>query len=55
MNRQPTTLALPPEVVDRLRAAAGKIIMDSPEFRRLLKDIGATIVASPSVKPCRIG
>ena len=51
LNRQPTTFVLPPEAVDRLRAAAGTIIMDSPEFQRLLKDVGARMVDSPAVKP----
>lgn len=46
LNQQPTSFFLPPEAVDRLRAAAGTIIMDSPEFQRLLKDVGATIVPS---------
>ena len=49
LNRQPTSFVLPPEAVDRLRAAAGKIIVASPEFRRLLTDVGAKIVACPSV------
>ena len=44
LNQQPTTFVLTPEAVDRLRAAAGTIIMDSPEFKRLLKDVGAKIV-----------
>jgi NTE family protein len=44
LNRQPTTFVLEPEAVDRLRAAAGTIIRDSPEFKRVLKDIGARIV-----------
>ena len=48
LNQQPTSFVLPPEAVDRLRAAAGTIIMDSPEFKRLLKDIGARIVDDPS-------
>ena len=47
LNQQPTTFVLPPEAVDRLRAAAGTIILASPEFRRLLKDIDATVVADP--------
>jgi len=47
LNRQPTTFVLTAEAVDRLRAAAGTIIMDSPEFQRLLKDVGARIVADP--------
>ena len=44
LNRQPTTFVLPPEAVDRLRAAAGTIILESPEFKRLLKDAGAKVV-----------
>ncbi len=47
LNQQPTSFVLPAEAVDRLRAAAGTIIMDSPEFKRLLKDVGADIVAQP--------
>ena len=45
LNQQPTTFVLPPEAVDRLRAAAGTIIGASPEFQRLLKDVGAKVVA----------
>ena len=48
LNLQPTSFVLPPEAVDRLRAAAGTIILASPEFQRLLKDFGAKIVADPS-------
>ena len=48
LNRQPTSFVLPAEAVDRLRAAAGTIILASPEFQRLLKDVGAKIVADPS-------
>jgi NTE family protein len=48
LNEQPTTFVLPDEAVDRLRAAAGKIIMASPEFKRLLKDVGARIVPTPT-------
>jgi NTE family protein len=53
LNQQPTSFVLPPEAVDRLRAAAGTIILGSPEFQRLLKDVGAKIVpdASGSGKP----
>ncbi len=47
LNAQPTSFVLPAEAVDRLRAAAGKVILDSPEFQRLLKDLGADIVAGP--------
>jgi len=44
LKEQPTSFVLPAEAVDRLRAAAGKIILASPEFQRLLKDIGAEVV-----------
>ena len=47
LNEQPTSFVLPPEAVDRLRKAAGTIIMDSPEFKRLLKDVGAKVVDDP--------
>ncbi len=48
LNEQPTSFVLPPEAVDRLRAAAGTIIQASPEFQRLLKDVGAKVVADPA-------
>jgi NTE family protein len=48
LNRQPTSFVLTDEAVDRLRAAAGKIIMDSPEFQRLLRDVGARVVSEPA-------
>jgi NTE family protein len=44
LNKLPTSFHLPGEAVDRLRAAAGKIILESPEFQRLRNDVGATIV-----------
>ena len=44
LNDLPTSFALSDEAVDRLRAAAGRIILNSPEFQRLLKDLGATVV-----------
>jgi NTE family protein len=47
LNELPTTFFLPPEAIDRLRAAAATIIRDSPEFKRLLKDAGARIVTEP--------
>lgn len=46
LNQQPTSFVLPAEAVDRLRAAAGTIIMDSPEFQRLMKDAGARVVTA---------
>ncbi|MCC7325665.1 MAG: patatin-like phospholipase family protein [Burkholderiales bacterium] len=47
LNEQPTSFVLPSEAVDRLRTAAGTIILVSPEFQRLLKDVGATIAPPP--------
>jgi NTE family protein len=49
LNAQPTSLVLPPEAVDRLRATAATIVIDSPEFKRLLKDVGAMI--APGIQP----
>jgi NTE family protein len=48
LNQQPTSFVLAPEAVDRLRAAAGTIILSSPEFQRLLKDVGAKLTAEPA-------
>jgi len=48
LNQLPTSFVLPAEAVDRLRAAAATLIMDSPEFKRLLRDVGAKLVAEPS-------
>jgi len=48
LNELPTTFRLSDEAIDRLRAAAGKIIMASPDFQQLLQDIGARIVTDPS-------
>jgi NTE family protein len=47
LNQQPTSFVLPPEAVDRLRAAAGTIMKSSPEFQRLLDDMGAKIIVEP--------
>ncbi len=47
LNQQPTSFTLPDEAVDRLRAAAGTIILASPEFQRVLKDVGATLLPQP--------
>jgi NTE family protein len=48
LNNLPTSLVLPDAAVDRLRAAAGKIILASPEFQRLLRDVGARVVTEPT-------
>lgn len=47
LNNLPTSLALPDAAVDRLRAAARKILLASPEFQRLLRDAGARVVTEP--------
>ena len=47
LNLQPTTFVLEPEAVDRLRGG-GTIIMDSPEFKRLMRDVGARVTADSS-------
>jgi NTE family protein len=36
-NQLPTSFALPADAVDRLRAAAKRIILDSPDFQQMLK------------------
>jgi hypothetical protein len=45
LHNLPTSFVLSPEAADRLRAAARTIILSSPEFKRLLKDAGANLVA----------
>jgi NTE family protein len=44
LNETPTSFVLSDEQVDRLRAAAGRIIEASPDFQRLLRDIGAKVI-----------
>jgi NTE family protein len=41
LNQLPTSFSLPAEAIDRLRAAAGKIILESPDFQEMLRDEGA--------------
>jgi hypothetical protein len=38
-NNLPTTFSLPSETIDRLRAVASKLLTESPEYQRLLKDL----------------
>ena len=40
LNNLPTSFTLPPEAVDRLRAAAKKIILASPDFQKVMQDTG---------------
>ena len=51
LNDLPTSFVLPPEAVDRLRAAAATIMLDSPDFKRLLQDLGAKVVEVPTPAP----
>ena len=51
LNQLPTSFVLSDEQVDRLRRAAGTILMESPDFQQLLKDAGATAVELPAPKP----
>jgi len=50
LNELPTSFVLPSEAVDRLRAAAGTIVLESPDFQRYLKDMGERIVKTPAGK-----
>src|SRR5260370_38764445 len=43
LNQLPTSFVLSDEAVDRLRAAAATIILDSPDFQPLLKDNQAIV------------
>jgi len=43
LNQLPTSFALPREAVDRLRAAAGSIVLDSPDLRDVLQREGGRI------------
>jgi NTE family protein len=42
----PTSLTLPEETVDRLRHIAGRILYDSKDFQKLVRDLGGEIHAS---------
>jgi hypothetical protein len=49
LNNLPTSFVLPPEAVDRLRAAAKTIILSSPELKRPLEDAdGVKLIAGPA-------
>jgi len=39
----PTSLQLPEDTVDRLRQVAGRILFSSPEFKKLVNDLGGEI------------
>jgi hypothetical protein len=48
LNDLPTSFVLPPKAVDRLRQAAEELVLESPEFVRLLHDIGAHMLPAPA-------
>jgi NTE family protein len=48
LNQLPTSFVLSNEAVDRLRAAARRLILDSPDFQQMLKDAGARVVDPPT-------
>jgi len=48
LNEQPTSFVPPSEAVDRLRAAAGRIVLESPDFQRYLSDLGDRVVKMPA-------
>jgi NTE family protein len=53
LNQLPTSFALTEDAVDRLRAAATRIILDSPDLREALKDAGLSIRGQPVPAPFR--
>ena len=48
LNELPTSFVLSDEAVDRLRAAAGQALLNSPDFKQLLIDSHAQIVEEPT-------
>ena len=53
-NDVPTSFVLPPEAVDRLRAAAGELIRPAPDFQRLVGDISQAKPPQPMAPPIHI-
>jgi NTE family protein len=51
LNQLPTSFVLSAEAVDRLRAAAATIILESPDLREALKDAGARVGDPPVANP----
>jgi NTE family protein len=49
LNNLPTSFVLPSEAVNRLRAAAGTIILSSPEFKRMVKDADFDLATDPPI------
>ena len=44
LNQLPTSFHLPDEAVDRLRAAARTLVLNSPDLRQALRDERASVV-----------
>jgi NTE family protein len=51
LNQLPTSFALPDEAVDRLRAAAGSLVLSSPDLQQALRHEGARVVNQPVAPP----
>ena len=47
LNQLPTSFALPADAVDRLRAAAKKIILSSPDFQQMLTGSARAVDSAP--------
>ena len=48
LNELPTSFVLPDEAVDRLRAAAGTALLNSPDFKRLVLEANGRVVEQPA-------
>jgi NTE family protein len=48
LNEIPTSFVLPDEAVDRLRAAAGSALLNSPDFKRLVLEANGRVVEHPT-------
>ena len=55
LNELPTSFVLSDEAVDRLRAAAGAALLNSPDFKRLVIDANAKIIeeSTPTAAPAQ--
>lgn len=55
LNELPTSFVLSDEAVDRLRAAAGTALLNSPDFKRLVIDANAKIIeeSTPTAAPAQ--
>ena len=51
LNQLPTTFVLPDESIDRLRAAAATIILESPDLREVLKGAATRVASQPTRGP----